>query len=202
MIAIINLNMGNVASVKNALDFLKIKSVITSDAHTIELSERIILPGVGSFSAASARLDQLQLRGCIRTQATEVKKPILGICLGMQLLADEGDEGGGAPGLGLIRGRVEMIKRPGHVRIPHVGWNDVRPDNSLLYTGIPSGSCFYFVHSFELITSDPEVSVATADYHGVVTASIAKSNIMGTQFHPEKSQQAGLHVLKNFAGLR
>ena len=197
MIAIVNLNMGNLASVKKALDYWKVPAIITSDANDMRSASKIILPGVGSFAEASKNLRKLDLREALRHEALEKKKPILGICLGMQLLADEGEEGGVSQGLGMIPGRVVPITRPKSVRIPHVGWNDVQPDNSPLYQNIPEGSCFYFVHSYHFVPSEV-VSVGLTDYVGSLVASVAKNNIFGTQFHPEKSQQVGLSLLKNF----
>ena len=197
MIAIVDLKMGNISSVKKALEFLGADSKITNDPKDLVAAKKIILPGVGSFTSAAKQLDAFNLKEEIHRQVTQGKKPILGICLGMQLLAETGLEGGKSHGLGLISAVVEPIVRPKTYRVPHIGWNDVKSDASPLYEGIEDKSCFYFVHSYHM-TLKEEIEFATVDYGGDIVASIAKGHVFGTQFHPEKSQQIGLKLLDNF----
>lgn len=198
MIAIIDLKLGNVRSVGNALAYLHIKHVITSDPEQIHNSKQIIFPGVGSFHEASRRLMNSGMRDCIRNEVLVHQKPILGICLGMQLLAETGDEGGKSQGLGLINAHVSRLRTDiREYRLPHIGWNDVRHENIALFKGIKSGACFYFVHSYELML-DESCENAICNYGVDFVAAVQKGKICGTQFHPEKSREMGLRLLKNF----
>ena len=199
MIAVIDMKLGNVYSVCNALKHLGYQFILTSDPEKISQAEKLILPGVGSFAEASARLDQNGMRDCIRKEVLVNRKPFLGICLGMQLLADEGEEGGLSQGLGLIRARVSKLRcDPQIYRLPHIGWNDVTNRGMAVLNGVESGSCFYFVHSYEIMLKE-ECSYATSDYGVEFIAAVQKEHIVGTQFHPEKSQFKGLKILKDFA---
>lgn len=198
MIAVIDMKLGNVHSVCNALKYLGYDYILTSDLENISRAERLILPGVGSFSEASTRLSQNGLRDCIREEVLIKNKPLLGICLGMQLLADEGEEGGLSQGLGLIRGRVCKLRCDTRThRLPHIGWNDVNNQGVTTLNSVDNGSCFYFVHSYEMILKE-ECSYATSHYGVEFIAAVQKKHIVGTQFHPEKSQEKGLEVLKNY----
>jgi len=198
MIAVIDINLGNVFSVCNALKHLGHEFILTSDPEKISRAERLILPGVGSFAEASARLHQNGMRDCIREEVLVNKKPLLGICLGMQLLADEGEEGGSSQGLGLIKASVSKLRcDPQTYRLPHIGWNDVTNQGMSILNGVDSGSCFYFVHSYEMILKE-ECLYATSYYGVEFIAAVQKDNIVGTQFHLEKSQVKGLKVLKDF----
>jgi len=198
MIAIIDLKLGNVKSVGNALTYLKIKHVLTSDHEQIKNATKLIFPGVGSFNEASKRLQSTGMRECIRNAVLILGKPILGICLGMQLLADYGEEGGESQGLGLINARVSRLRSdPEKYRLPHIGWNDVEHDEVELFNGINSGTCFYFVHSYEMVLNEP-CNKAICNYGVDFIAAVQKGHICGTQFHPEKSREMGLKLLSNF----
>ncbi len=195
MIAIVDYGMGNLRSVQNALTYLGVDHLVTSDPAQIASSSAIIVPGVGSFRQAMQNLNDTGLAAAIRTAAKEV--PILGICLGMQLLADTGDEDGPSKGLGLIRGVVKRFHDP-QVRVPHIGFNAVQSStNSVLFNGIPHAD-FYFVHSYHFICDDASDIAGTATYGAPFVAAVERGTIFGTQFHPEKSQSNGLKVLKNF----
>lgn len=188
--------MGNVASVKKALDKLGFPSVITDNPDEIRQSDFILLPGVGSFAVG---MENLHLSGLVELLTDEVcqrKKPFLGICLGMQLLADYGHEPHKIKGLGWIRGEVVKMQLPDHLRIPHLGWNNVQVvglDNHFFSEF--SGKDYYFIHSYHLKAKDSEDVVLTADYGIPIVAAVRKNNIFATQFHPEKSQNAGLALL-------
>ncbi len=196
MLAVIDYGAGNLYSVCNTLDYLNIPHTVTADAEALEQASGLILPGVGAFADAMAKLGQAKLVEPIRQQASQ--KPLLGICLGMQLLFETGYEFGTTPGLGLIPGTVERIQAPG-LKIPHMGWNDVtlrRP--CPLTKGIPTGSYFYFVHSFCANTPPEFVSFDTG-YGQQVPALVTDGRLVfGAQFHPEKSAAVGLQLLRNF----
>ena len=199
MIAIVDYGAGNIFSVKNALDFLGIENKLTADAKDLENADRIILPGVGAFPWAMKKLNESGLVPTIKEQAKV--KPFLGICLGMQLIFDEGYEFEETDGLGLIKGSVEKIERE-KLSVPHMGWN------SLVYNmecpilrGISEGEYVYFVHSYAAKCNDDSVA-AYCDYDGKVTALVYDGKyVIGTQFHPEKSGKTGLKMLKNFSEL-
>ena len=199
MVIIIDYGMGNVGSVKNALEFLGEKALISSNPGDLEKASHIILPGVGSFGDGINNLKRSGLVEVLEKEVLKNKKPFLGICLGMQLLAEEGEEGGLHRGLGWIAGKVRHFKVDSKdFRIPHVGWNDIFPkENQELFKGI-SSQIFYFVHSYFLEPKDKSVVAAVCRYGEEFTAAIQKDNIFGTQFHPEKSQKSGLMLLKNF----
>lgn len=197
MIAIIDYGAGNIFSVKNALDYLDIPSILTKEKTDIENADAIILPGVGAFPSAMKMLEQSGLVDTIKTQAKQ--KPFLGICLGMQLIFDKGYEFGETDGLGLIGGTVEPIEAPGMI-IPHMGWNSLEFNKDCpMLSGIKNGEYVYFVHSFAAKCSDESVAAYT-DYGGKVTALVYDGHtVFGSQFHPEKSGAVGMKMLKNFA---
>ena len=200
MIAIINYGMGNLQSVANILEYLKAPARITNNAEEIRDAEKLILPGVGAFNEAMMNLEQLGLISVIRECVLEDKKPFLGICLGMQLMADTGYEGGKTSGLGLIPGEVRLM-RPAdtHLLLPHVGWNDVAPRSGTALYGDNLGKrVFYFVHSFAFFTREDQDISGICYYGGQFIASIERGHIFGTQFHPEKSQRDGIDLLKFF----
>lgn len=199
MIAIIDYGMGNVGSVKNALAFLGAEATVTADAAEIGRASHIILPGVGAFGDGMRALLDAGLVEIIRRHAVEFKKPFLGICLGMQLLATEGEEGGCCAGLNLIPGRVRHFQVDEEAyRVPHMGWNDVSiHPGARLFDGIDP-LVFYFVHSYVFVPSDPSVIAATCEYGEPFAASLQADNLYGTQFHPEKSQASGLALLGRF----
>ena len=203
MIGIVAYGMGNVRSVLNAFEHVGAEAALAGTPEELGRVDKILLPGVGAFGEAMRRLGERGLKPALDEQVLGRKKPILGICLGMHLLAETGTEFGEAKGLAYIPGRVEMIPRKGTgLRLPHMGWNslDIVQDCPLL-NGIAGDTCCYFVHSFYLkATSQDDVS-ATCDYGGAVTAAVSAGHIFGTQFHPEKSQHVGLRILSNFAAL-
>ena len=199
MIGIIDYGAGNLFSVKNALDFLGLKNIITSDPEEIKDVDKLILPGVGAFPDA---MKMLERSGLIKTIIEESgKKPLLGICLGMQILFDYGYEFEKTKGLGLIPGEVNLIEAPS-LKIPHMGWSDVNLENECaLSLGIKKGDRFYYVHSYKAVTEKQYVSVYS-EYGEYIPGLVFKDNVYGTQFHPEKSGEIGLRMLRNFGGLK
>ena len=199
-VAVIDYGMGNLGSVRRALTELGADAFIAGQPDQLAAAERIILPGVGSFSDAMSSLNNRGWSDQIRHQALVSGKPLLGICLGMQLLASSGSEGGNTLGLGLIPGATVHLDTLGcTLRIPHVGWNAITPcGEPALFAGIPAGTDFYFVHSYTLRPDNSSHALATADYGIQVIAAVGSGNIFGTQFHPEKSSRAGFRLLKNF----
>ena len=198
--AIIDYGVGNLKSVSNALAYLGVDSEITGDPCRLELADAIILPGVGAFPDAADKLRESGLEQILLRQAGN--KPILGICLGMQLLFQWGEEGRRCEGLGLISGGVRRIETD--LKLPHIGWNSLTfPRPSPLFRGLDEGCCVYFVHSFCGHTEDPDQEAAVTDYGGPVLAAVqdAARGVFGCQFHPEKSGEAGLAILQNFAAL-
>lgn len=198
MTTVINIKIGNIASVSRALKYLKIPHAVTSDPKVVSQAEKLIFPGVGNFFEAVMRLKSLGLYEVLRKRVLEDEVPILGICLGMQLFATRGEEGGGCAGLNFIQGNVvyHHAKQQG-LRLPHIGWNDVRADGLRIFEAIPDNSCFYFVHSYEIVPSET-VKAAYSNYGVDFVAAVQKGHIIGVQFHPEKSQENGLRLLKNF----
>ncbi|WFU75674.1 imidazole glycerol phosphate synthase subunit HisH [Bradyrhizobium sp. CB2312] len=199
-VGIINYGMGNIASVCNSLARLGTTPVVLDEPGDINQVDKLILPGVGAFAAAMANLTEFRWVGPIRDAVLNRKMPLLGICLGMQLLADESEEGGITNGLGLIKGRVTALRaKDSSLRIPHVGWNSVYPMNdSVLFLSIASGTDFYFVHSFAFEPKDTSSTAATTKYGHPFTSAIERGHIFGAQFHPEKSSTAGARVIQNF----
>lgn len=199
MITVINSGTGNIASVSRALSCLKIQHTVSDRPNEIARSQKLIFPGVGNFFEVAVRLRSLGLDKVLKDKVLGEKTPILGICLGMHLFSSFGEEGGGAEGLNFIKGRVSRHRAAEYnLRLPHIGWNDVRSNGFKIFDSIPDNSCFYFVHSYELITQEP-VTNAAYSYYGVdFLAAVQKGHIIGVQFHPEKSQGPGLKLLKNF----
>ena len=196
--AIVDYGVGNLKSVTNAMDYLGLSTCITSDAGELELADAIILPGVGAFPDAADKLRSSGLDQVLAAQARQ--KPILGICLGMQLLFDRGEEVRECKGLGLVGGCVRKIETD--LKLPHIGWNSLRfPNPSPLFAGVEEGAYVYFVHSFCGVAADPATVIAQTDYGTPVVAAVQKGNVYGCQFHPEKSGEVGLQILKNFGGL-
>lgn len=191
--------MGNVGSVKNAFASLGEEAVISRSPEVIESASHIVLPGVGSFKKGMENLREFGLVNVLRKEVLDKKKLFLGLCLGMQLLSDEGDEGGATSGLGWISGKVKKLSADGDkLKIPHVGWNDVLPKKeSKLFDGV-SNNVFYFVHSFHFIPKDSSVVAGTTEYGESIVSAVEKENIFGAQFHPEKSQSVGLDFFNNF----
>ena len=201
MIAILDYGAGNLFSVKNALNYIGESCIITSDVKEIERADALILPGVGAFPDAMKKLHDCGMVSAIK-QAVE-KKPLLGICLGMQALFETGMEFSKTQGLGLIPGTVDLIRFPqGQTKkLPHIGWNqlEIRQPSELL-KGLRDGDCVYFVHSYMAYT-DSQYIAAECEYGTQITAFVQNGNVYGAQFHPEKSGEVGLEILKNFGGL-
>jgi imidazole glycerol-phosphate synthase subunit HisH len=201
-VAIINYGMGNLASVRRALEELGADAFVADSPASLDEANRAILPGVGAFADGMAALREGGWVTALQKAVEEQSKPLLGICLGMQMLASRSHEGTLTEGLGLIRGEVLRLDALGcRLRIPHVGWNEVKYRKSdALMEGIPEASDFYFVHSYSLVPEDDADLVATAPYGCEVTAVVRRNNVFGCQFHPEKSSKAGRRLLRNFLG--
>lgn len=199
MIGIVDYGAGNLFSVKNALDFLQVENKIVASKEELKDTDGIILPGVGAFRDAMTMLRESGFAEEIKKEAKE-GKPLLGICLGMQMLFEVGHEFGDTEGLGLIPGCVQLIDGGG-LKIPHVGWNDLTVLNPCpLSEGMEEGDYVYFVHSYRAETEDQYLS-AYATYNERIPGLVFKDNVYGCQFHPEKSGQVGMKILKNFAKL-
>ena len=197
-IAIVDYGVGNLKSVSNALKFVGCDSVITDDVQELERADGIILPGVGAFPDAAEKLRASGLDREILIQGE--KKPVMGICLGMQLMLQRGTEIRPCEGLGVVQGICDRI--PTTLKLPHIGWNSLSfPNSSPLFEGISSGAYVYFVHTFSAQETEQSQVIAVTDYGGSVTAAVQKGNFFGCQFHPEKSGEIGLQILKNFGGL-
>lgn len=201
MIAIIDYDAGNLRSVEKALLSLGETPVITRDRKTILEADKVILPGVGSFGDAMGKLEQYGLSDVIR-ETVDQGTPFLGICLGLQLLFAGSDESPGAAGLGILPGTIYKIPEHPGLKIPHMGWNslDIRP-GAKLFKGIDNGAYVYFVHSYYLKAEDESIVAASAEYSTRIHASVEQGNVFACQFHPEKSGEVGLAILKNFMGL-
>ncbi len=198
MLAIIDYDAGNMKSVEKAVQFLGEEALLTDREEELLAADRVILPGVGSFGAAMESLRRKNLDEVIYRIA-EKKTPLLGICLGMQMLFDESEESPGVKGLSLLPGRIVRIPEDMGLKVPHMGWNSLHfPKESRLFAGITEGAYVYFVHSYYLQADNPEVVAATADYGVQVQAAVEAGSIFGCQFHPEKSSETGLTILKNF----
>jgi glutamine amidotransferase len=199
MIGIVGYGVGNVRSVLNALGNIGAKAKVVDEPKGLADCDKILLPGVGAFAPAMEKLNALGFRDALDEAVLGRNIPLLGICLGMQLLADKSMEFGEHCGLGYISGAVHPIPVPENLRLPHIGWNDLEIKRDCVLTADLSGdtSC-YFVHSFALLPENPEHVVATADYGSPVVAVVAAKNIFGTQFHPEKSQDNGAKILSAF----
>ena len=203
MIGIIDIGLGNVNSVHRALSYLTISVRMVQHPDQLDEVSRIIFPGVGNYAAAVKRLKTTGLFSKIREEVLYRRKPILGICLGMQLLSEWGDEGGRTEGLSLLPGNVIKLATPQGVRLPHVGWNDISNKQMKIFSNLKADPCFYFVHSYvwQLPENQSgELKVEQCVYEGMsFIAAIQKEHVIGVQFHPEKSQKVGLSVLQNFA---
>ena len=199
MITIIDYGMGNLGSIRNMINKLGYHSEITSDPEVIAQAKKLILPGVGKFDRAMGNLAHLNLIDIIQNKAVE-GTPMLGVCLGMQLLADSSEEGT-LKGLGIIPGEVKRFIVPKELKVPHMGWNLVhyRKDSPLFANFEDLGEArFYFVHSYKYLCQNQDQILATTNYGGDFTCALQKGNIMGVQFHPEKSHFFGMNLLKNF----
>ena len=196
--AIVDYGVGNLKSIVNAMDYLGLSSKITGQAGELEKADALILPGVGAFPDAADKLRASGLDRVVIAQAE--RKPVLGICLGMQLLFDRGEEVRPCEGVGLVSGSVEKIATD--QKLPHIGWNSLTfPNPSPLFRGVEPGSYVYFVHTFCALPADPADVLALTDYGVPVTAAVGRGNVYGCQFHPEKSGEVGLQILRNFGEL-
>lgn len=202
MIAVVDYGMGNLRSVSKALEHVGAEVVVTSDKGKIADAGAVVLPGVGAFKDAVKNLKKLGLWEVLKEEV-EKGKPFLGICLGLQLIFERSYEFGEEEGLGFIEGEVVRFNLPKGYKIPHMGWNQVfKRKESVLFEGIREGEFFYFVHSFYVVPKEESVKLTETEYGGIYfTSSVEKDNIFATQFHPEKSQKAGLKLLRNFVRL-
>jgi glutamine amidotransferase len=200
VIAVVDYGMGNLHSVAKALEAVGAEVKVTSRARDLRRAERIVLPGQGAFRGAIAALRGTGLVETLTEEVRERRKPFLGLCLGLQLLAEVSYEDGEYAGLGWLPARVERLAAPGApLRLPHMGWNEVTfVPNTPLARGLRKSSTFYFAHSYHLVGESPDYVVATCSYGQSFAAAIQKDNLFATQFHPEKSQQVGLRLLENF----
>jgi glutamine amidotransferase len=201
MIAIIDYGAGNLQSVKKAFDFIGAESVITNDPEVILSADKILLPGVGSFGDA---MDSMHKNGLVETvkECALSGKPFLGICLGLQLLFEESEESPGVKGLGIFKGKIKKFSSDMGLKIPHIGWNSLEiKQKDTLFKDIPENAYVYFVHSYYLHAED-ENDIATVTNYGIdFHSAVGKNNIFATQFHPEKSGDVGLQILRNFASM-
>lgn len=203
MIAIVDYGVGNLFSLQSSFRAVGADVTVTSDPDVLRNAESIVLPGVGAFADAAKKLRETSLAEVVCAEA-EKGKPFLGICLGMQLLFEKSYEYGEHKGLGLIRGSVRPIQDviPASLKIPHIGWNALHfTGKSPLFAGVREGDYVYFVHSFHASECEDAV-IATADYGAPLTAAVARDNVFGCQFHPEKSGKVGLAILKAFSGMK
>ena len=197
-LAVLDYGMGNLRSASKALEHVGAEVEVTDDPERVRRADGIVLPGVGAFPRA---MQEVRARGLddLLAERREAGVPLLGLCLGMQLLFESTTELGGAEGLGLLRGHVEALAAPG-LKVPQIGWNAVSWRRSdPLVAGLPEPCAFYHVHSFTARAADPEDVLGTADYGGEFVSVVARGDVMGTQFHPEKSGPDGLALLRNFA---
>ncbi len=201
MIAIIDYDAGNIKSVEKAMEFLGQEAVITRDAEVLLRADKVILPGVGAFGDAMEKIRHYDLETVIQKIVAK-KTPFLGICLGLQLLFEESEETPGVKGLGLLEGKIVKIPVKEGLKIPHMGWNSLHLQNQgRLFRGIKENSYVYFVHSYYLQAKDVKIVTATTEYGVDIHASVEKDNIFACQFHPEKSSDVGIQILKNFIEL-
>lgn len=203
-VALVDYGMGNLGSVRRSFEECGAQVSVTHDPKDIEKASHLVLPGVGAFADGMENLRRLGFGDAIRKAVLEGHTPLLGICLGMQLLADSGDEGGPTVGLQLIPGEVKLFEPgPTPARIPHIGWNEVWfSQSSRLFEGIPSGSDFYFVHSYRFLTANSDEVLATTPYCGSFVSAVGRGSVWGVQFHPEKSSKRGFDLIRNFLRLQ
>lgn len=201
MIAILDYDAGNIKSVEKAFHRIGEETILTRDFREICNADKVVLPGVGSFGDAMEHLKHYELDKAI-AEAVSMKKPFLGICLGLQLLFEGSDESAGVEGLGILPGAIKRIPDAPGLKIPHIGWNSLDyPSKGRLFQGIDEGSYVYFVHSYYLQAKDDAIVKATTEYGVIIHASVERDNVFACQFHPEKSSEVGRRILQNFADL-
>ena len=199
MIGIIDYGMVNIGSIENMLKRINTKSIITSNIDTLNKCNKLILPGVGAFDQGMKRLHDGGFISYLNNYAIKQKKPILGICLGMQLFANSSEEGS-FPGLGWIKGKVKKFVFSDYdIKVPHMGWNTIETNKNILFKNLTDEKRFYFVHSYYYDCNDKKNIIASTNYGIKFTSAINKNNIWGTQFHPEKSHICGMKLLDNFS---
>ena len=203
MVTIVNYGMGNLRSIENALQYLGIACAIEDMPDRVAASDKLILPGVGSFARAMANLRSTGLRDALEKAVHGRGVPVLGICLGMQLLAERGTEDGISGGLGWIPGEIVRFKANKDRKVPHIGFNTVsrRSPGQQMFSGLPEAADFYFVHSYHFVPRAPDTVAGECTYGEPFVAAVAYGNVWGVQFHPEKSQGNGLQLLRNFCGM-
>ena len=203
MIAVVDYGLGNLRSVAGAVEKVGHEALITGHPDDLARADKLILPGVGAFGDGMQNLDRLGLIGTLNHLVHDRGVPILGICLGAELMARESDEFGHHQGLGWIDAAVTRLEpADDRLRVPHVGWNAVHHAANPLFAGIPQEALFYFVHSYAIRCDDAATVIAQCEYGGAVTAAVARGRVFGTQFHPEKSQRHGLDLLRNFLSMQ
>lgn len=201
MIAILDYDAGNIRSVEKALQHLGEETILTHDFREIQKADKVILPGVGAFGDAMEHLKHYELDRAIK-EVVAMDKPFLGICLGLQLLFESSDETPGVEGLGILKGNILRIPEEEGLKIPHIGWNALEfPREGRLFQDLPADPYVYFVHSYYLQAQEPQIVTATCEYGVHIHASVEKNQVFACQFHPEKSGEVGLKILKNFATL-
>ncbi|MFA5499650.1 MAG: imidazole glycerol phosphate synthase subunit HisH [Candidatus Omnitrophota bacterium] len=204
MIVVIDYGMGNLHSVRKALEVAGARVKVSSGPADIEKAEKIVFPGVGAFGEAMKELGRRKLAGPIK-DSIFAGKPFLGLCLGLQLLFEKSEEAPGIKGLGVLRGNVKRFRLKG-LKVPHMGWNNIKStrhktQDTRILKGIPDDSYMYFVHSYYAVPADKKDILVTTDYGMDFTSGVARDNIYALQFHPEKSQEMGLRILRNFVNL-
>lgn len=201
MVAIIDYGAGNIKSVENAVRYLGQEAVLTRDPAVILSADHVILPGVGAFGDAMVRLRKYGLDNVLR-EVVKKEIPLLGICLGLQLLFESSEESPGAQGLGILPGKVLRIPDGVGRKVPQIGWNDLTyPNEGRLFKGIEEGAYVYFVHSYYLRAGDPNIVTARTQYGVRIDAAVESGNVFATQFHPEKSEAVGMKILGNFLAI-
>lgn len=201
MIAIVDYDVGNVGSILNMLRKIGAKAEVTRDPDTLAAADKLVLPGVGAFDEAVANLHRFGLWELLDDLVIKHAKPILGVCLGAQLMTRSSEEGQ-RPGFGWLDARIQRFRPPNGItlRVPHMGWNVVtptRPDHAIFH-GVPDPMRFYFVHSYHMVSDTPDIELARTDYGGTFTSALGRDNILAMQYHPEKSHKYGLQVYRNF----
>jgi glutamine amidotransferase len=201
MVAIVDYGAGNIKSVENAVRYLGHEAVLTRDPAVILSADHVILPGVGAFGDAMARLRRYGLEKVLK-ETVKRGIPFLGICLGLQLLFESSEESPGAQGLGILKGHILRIPDGEGRKVPQIGWNDLTyPNPGKLFAGLPEGTYVYFVHSYYLRAEDPAIVTARTRYGVDIDASVESGNVFACQFHPEKSEAAGMKILQNFLAI-